>query len=285
MKNMFRAIPLPLYQAPDAPGANVDPQDPPVDPKLAADPPAANPPAADPPVDPQAPGGTEKPDGRKNPWYLKRIADEAERARLAETRAADAEALAARLQAGKEPPAVDPARTASPAAAPAQDFNAAVRTEAQRLRLAEESTAVRSTGLREFGAAFLEDLNILTAIGATGDEIVLDLLAVDKPNAHKILANLAKDPEQAASLVGMDSRRRIAELTRMADAIAPKTENALTPKTPVVPPKQVSRAPAPPPPVDPSASKTVDWRSDDADDATFSKGWEENTAKRANLRR
>jgi hypothetical protein len=281
--NIFRAILLPLYQAPDTP---VEPViDLPLDPATIAA--AGDPPAPDPQPDPAAPPAGDpdpKPDGRKNPWYLKRIADEAEARRQAEQRATDAEALAARLQAaGKDPAAADPK---TPAQQP-RDFDAAVRTETQRLRMQDDSAAVRDAGLKEFGTDFNQTLGILTAIGATNDDMVLDLLAVDKANAHKILANLAKDPEKAASLVGMDSRRRIAELTRMADAIAPAAKPVpADPKAPVVPPaKQVSKAPAPAPPVDPSASKTVDWRSDAASDAEFSKGWDDNIAKRANTRR
>jgi hypothetical protein len=280
--NIFRAIPLPLYQAPDVPVDLVDA--PPVDPALSSAP-SADPPAPDPALsDPPAADNAPKEDGRKNPWYLKRIADEADARRAAEQRAADAEALAARLQAGNNPPPADP----KPPTQQPQDFNAAVRTEAQRLRLADDSTAVRDAGLREFGTDFNQSLSILTAVGATNDDMVLDLIAVDRANAHKILANLAKDPEKAASLVGMDSRRRIAELTRMADAIvAPKSADPApkAPAPPAPPAKGVSRAPAPPPPVDPSASKTVDWRSDEVSDEEFSKGWEANTAKRANLRR
>ena len=213
---------------------------------------------------------------------MKRISDTTERAQAAEQRAADAEALAARLQAGKDPPAADPARPVPPSPA-SPDFNTAVQREAQRQRLAEDSSAVRDAGLREFGGDFGQSLSILTAIGATNDEMVLDLLAVDKPNAHKILANLAKDPEKAASLVGMDSRRRIAELTRMADAIAApaKTDGTPAPKPGAAPAKGISKAPPPPPPVDPSASKVTDWRADEASDEEFDRGFKEMMAKRS----
>lgn len=271
---IFRSIRLPFYQAPDAsPGGSDGEPAPASENVLGAEPPAPEPPDPEPPA-PEP----EKADGRKNPWYLKRIADEAEARRVAEQRATDAEALAARLQAGKELPAGDPPR-ATPQQ-PNQDFNAAVRSEAQRIRLSEDSSAVRDAGMREFGNNFGQSLSILTAVGATSDDMVLDLIAVDKANAHKILANLAKDPEKAASLVGMDSRRRIAELTRMADAIvAPKSETQ-APKA-AAPGKQVSRAPAPPPPVDPSSSKTVDWRSDEASEEEFQRGWEAENAKRS----
>ncbi len=274
--NLFRVNRLPLFQAPDAPaGDAIDPAAPPVDPALSADPPS-DPPNPDIQLDPPAP--EPKIDGRKDPWFLKRIADESARARAAEQRASDAEALAARLQASGNPPVADPPRVPN---LPPEDFNASVRAEAQRMRLSEDSTAVRDAGLKEFGAEFGQSLGILTAVGATSDDMVLDLIAVDKANAHKILASLAKDPEKAASLVGMDSRRRIAELTRMADAITAPTSSTPAPKPGATPPKQVSRAPNPAPPVDPSASKTVDWRTDDASDEEFDRGFKETMAKRS----
>lgn len=276
----FRVNRLPLYQAPDAPGETIDPPaggvvDPPV-----VDPAAAvvDPPAQD---DPPAPAGEHGNKG-KSPWFLTRISQEAERARVAEQRALDAEALAARLQAGGNPPAADAPRVPPPAAG---DFNTAVQREAQRLRLTDDSTAVRDAGFKEFGGDFGNSLSILTAVGATSDDIVLDVLAVDKPNAHKIFANLAKDPEKAASLVGMDPRRRIAELTRMSDALAPKpaADAASAPK-PAAPAKGISKAPPPPPPVDPSASKTIDGYSDEATDDQFTAQFNERMKARATRR-
>lgn len=281
--NFFRVNRLPLYQAPDAPGATIDPPaggvvDPP-----AADPAAAavvDPPALDDPQPDPAPAGEHGNKG-KSPWYMKRLADETEARRQAEQRAVDAEALAARLQASGNPPAADAPRAPAPAAG---DFNTAVQREAQRLRLADDSTAVRDAGFKEFGGDFGNSLSILTAIGATSDDIVLDVLAVDKANAHKIFENLAKDPEKAASLVGMDPRRRIAELTRMSDALAPKAAAAPAAKPGAVPPKGISKAPAPPPPVDPSASKTIDGYSDEATDDQFTAQFNERMKARATRR-
>jgi hypothetical protein len=208
---------------------------------------------------------TEAEDKRKNPWFLKRISAEAEARRIAEQRAADAEAMLERIQKGGDAPPATPAPNAP-------DFQTAVQREAARLRLAEESTAIRDAGYREFGRQFGDSLAVLNAAGAVSDDIVLDLIAVDKPNAHKILANLAQDPERATALAAMDPRRRTAELTRISMAANATTTPA--PKTPAAPAaKQVSKAPAPPPPVEPSASKTVPWYSDDASDAEFDKGF------------
>ena len=213
-------------------------------------------------------------DKRKNPWFLKRISAEAEARRAAEQRASDAEAMLERMQAGKDEPKPAPN---SP------DFQSAVHREAARLRLAEDSTAIRDAGFKEFGQSFSDNLAVLNAAGAVSDDIVMDLIAVDKANAHKILAQLANDPEKAAALASMDPRRRTAELTRisMANTPAPATPSA-APKAPLA--EQVSKAPPPAPPVEPSASKTVDWRTDDADEETFNAGFKDMMAKR-NVRR
>lgn len=217
----------------------------------------------------------EQEDKRKNPWFLKRISETTERARIAEERAAAAEALAERLQAGKDmPPATPPANS--------PDFQTAVQREAQRMRLAEDSTAIRDAGYREFGAAFGDNLAVLNAAGAVSDDIVLDLIAVDRANAHKILATLANDPERATALAQMDSRRRTAELTRIS--MAASTPTAPAPKTPV-PAKQVSKAPSPPPPVEPSASKVIDGYADDATDEQFTKQFNERMKARGSARR
>lgn len=261
-----------MLRSPDGDGAVVDPPaivDPPVDPALAADPPA------DPTPEP----------ARNQPpkWALDRISaetakrEESDRQRdAAERRAADAEALAARLQAGANP---DPAPRPAP---PAQNIDQMVNDRAQQIRLNEDSTAIKSAGLSEFGAAFGETLAILNAVGAVSDDIVLNMVAVDKANAHKILTTLAKDPEKAASFAKLDSRRQIAELTRMSDALKADPKPVIVPAVaPAVVPKTGSKAPPPAPPVDPSASKTIDWRSDEASDDDFSKGWNERQAQRA----
>lgn len=264
-----------VHRSPDDPVAPV--ADPVVDPAVVAAIPAADP---EPPVDPDPQGdpppAADHGNKGKKPWFLDRISEEASARRAAEERATNAETLLQRLQNGKP----DPAAPVVPTVAP-QDFQTAVRSEAARIKLSEDSTAIRDNGLKEFGSAFTDSLNILSAVGATADDVVLDLIAVDKANAHKILATLAKDPEKAAALAGMDPRRRTAELTRMSmSALAPAADPAVPPK-PAVPAKQVSRAPAPPPPVDPNASKVTDWRSDEASDDEFDRGFKETMAKRS----
>lgn len=272
---------IPLYQAPEPPaGVAVEPPVPPV----------AEAPPPEPPVEPEAPPepAPEESHGNKGkkPWFLDRISEETGRRTAAEQRAADAErrlqeaqAVVERLQSAnpERPQPFQP-----PPTPPRDEIDRLASEKAKQLRFYEDTSEVKNAGLRDFGSSFENDLNILNAVGATNDEMVADVLAVDKPNAHKLLNKLASDPERAAALAKMNSRARIAELTRMTMAQAAPVEPTLpAPKTP---PKQVSKAPAPPPPVEPSASQVTDWRSDKSSDADFSRGWEENMRKRAGRR-
>jgi len=81
----------------------------------------------------------------------------------------------------------------------------------------------------------------------------------------------------------MEQGRRIAEFVRMAPLTAAQQTDK--PAAPAAPPARVSRAPNPPPPLDPGATKTIDWRSDEADDATFDAGFHEMMKKRGGARR
>lgn len=254
---------------------------PPVEPEPAPpiDPPQPEPIAADPPLepapDPQPEPPKEHGNKGKSPWFLERIAQESARARAAEEAAADLRERLARVETnptGNAPPV--------PAPQPRQgdpNFNAAVEAEAARRVLASEIAEVRTAGLRQFGSSFNQTADILGAVGAATPDFVADVIAADKSKAHVILADLAKDPELAATLVQMSTKQRIAELTRLSmAATTPPADPA--PKPPA--PKTVSRAPAPPPPVQANAKTVKDWRNAD-DDEEWNKGFDENQKARA----
>ena len=286
---------IPTYQIPDAGNAVSSDAAPPL---AAADatagslsPPApdALPPAAAEPIVEPPPAPVEPPKTPK--WMLDRITEitakkqEAERrAEAADRRAAEAEALAQRLQTNHNPPSPEGRPNTNPVQLPPippndPNFRNAVAQEAQRQRFYDDTVAVRSAGFAKFGPSFQESLQVLAAVNATTDDFIADVMATDKINAHVILEKIAKDPEKAVALANMDSRTRIAELTRMTMAQASQAEPAPAPK-PAAPTK-VSRAPAPPPPIEPSASKTIDWRSDEASDEEFTRGFEETMKKRS----
>jgi hypothetical protein len=200
---------------------------------------------------------------------------EAENARLARE-ASDAKAVAERLAGGEktapQAPAVDDAEIDRRA-----DYKLFVR----------DVQSMQAEGLKEFGPAFNERVRILEAVGAADDNFVSQVMAVDRPNAHKLLNKIAEDPERAVALVQMNPTQRIAEITRIAMATAaPKTEvkTEVKPEPKPVTTKAISRAPAPPPPVEPSSSKTVDWRTDEASDAEFDAGFKAMMQRRSAAR-
>jgi hypothetical protein len=214
-------------------------------------------------------------------WMLDRIA-EAQRNEQAARQDAqkerdgrtNAEALAARLQKGDTAPAPQP---------PQVDM-ALVNQAANKQLMDQARQQIIKDGYAAFGGPKFDEMaNILGAVGCVNDEFVADVLAVDRPNAHKTLAALAAEPETAARLASLDSRSRIAELTRITMAKAAVVEPVVV-VVPKVAPKVVSKAPAPAPVVEPSASKVVDWRADEASDEDFTKGFEETMKKRSGRR-
>lgn len=288
---------LPLYNAEG--GAAADPG---ADPTVVVDPAAAAAAGADPDpgVDPAAaPGGDPEPapaagehgNKGKSPWYMRRISEEAAaKQRLADENAALREMLAKGGTADPAAaPAADPARPAAAAPQPGSpQFQTEVQREVARQTLMRDTTEVRNAGLRDFGsAAFTETMQIMNAIGATTDDFVLDLIAVDKGNAHKMFAELSKDPERAANLAAMDSRQRIAELTRMnidmgkSPAAAPAAAPAPTAAAAPAAGRAASAAPRPAPQIQPSVTQTKDWRADNATDEEFDRGFRETMAKRS----
>ena len=261
----------------------------PIDPNAAAAEAAAanavDPAAAGGAADPGAAGGTPEPKpapvGEVVPRkvFLDRVNEETNKRRASEQalveankRAADAEALAARLQqAGAKPGDQAPAPARTGAQPQPGDFQAQVRIEAQRQRIYEDSVEVLNAGSAAF-KDFSDSLGILKALNVTNDDFVADLVAVDKANAHIILDRLAKDPTRAQTLAAMDSRRRTAELTRMAMAEQAKPAAGAAP---AAKPASVSRAPAPAPVLEGTQANVVDALTDDkASDQDFSKAWD-----------
>jgi len=263
-------LPAPVWQEPDEAGTPA-----PVDPP--ADAPVVDPvEAVETPVDPPEPPQEQRvPISVVTGLRAKSREQEAEIARLSRE-ANDAKALAERLANGNN----------QPPAPPTSDDADVDRRADFKLFLRDVET-MRGDGLRDFGPAFNDTIRILNAVGADDNSFVSQVMAVDRANAHKLLTEIAKEPERAIALVQMDPTRRIAELTRisMATAKTPVTPASTSPTTspPVskTTPKTVSKAPPPAPPVEPSASKVVDWRTDDASDDDFTAGFQEMMKRRS----
>ncbi len=248
-----------LYSPDDPAAPPADPANPPADPP--ADPAA---PPADPPADPAA--DPAKPHGNtgKVPWYMQRIHEETNKRVAAET---------ALREAITKPAPNQPAEPAAPARPAAQgpEFNQAVQEEAARQRVFADGADIRAAGLAEF-PDFAQTVDILGAIGLASNDFVADVAAVDKANAHRILQKLAKDPEKAASLAAMDTRRRTAELTRMSIAEQPKNA-AAAPAAPAA--ARPSNAPKPAPALAPGAgAPESDGLGDDVPDEVWSKNFD-----------
>ena len=137
-------------------------------------------------------------------------------------------------------------------------------------------------GYSEFGKEKFDNAsNILAALGCASADFLSDVIAAGKGDAHKILAQLAAEPEQAAMLSTLDSRGRIAELTRMQMATkAPKTEPKPADPVPAAS-KQVSKAPAPAPSLQPTATRQLPRYADELSDEEFTAQWKSSMKERS----
>lgn len=238
-----------VYRSPDDPVA--DPIEPvAVDPVLSADP------VVDPAVTDPEPAPAPKSDPTPK-WALERIGEETgkrqaaeERERVATERANALEEITRRLQAGAKPG--DPAapEPATRRAAPASD----VEQEAARLVFDRDVQRISETGLRTYGPKWADAVNILDRCNANSTDFVSSVMEIDPAKTHEIMFHIAQDPEKAVALTRMSPARRIAEITRIVDAMAdPKA--AVDPKpVPAEPKPAISRAPAPKPAVAPLAA-------------------------------
>lgn len=193
----------------------------------------------------------------------------------------DAKALADRLAAGKDPTVTPTAPRAAPVASDDEEID---RRAAARV-FARDAQTVSETGLATYGRGWVDAVSALDAYGVNSADFVSSVMEIAPGRTHEIMYQIAQDGEKAIALANMTPARRAAEITRMSMAAAPAAEvdpkvdpKPLTPKPAA---KTVSKAPAPPPPVEPSASKTIDWRGDDASDEEFTRGFNEMMAKRS----
>ena len=187
-----------------------------------------------------------------------KVREAEDRAVRAEREAADAKALAERLQANKQP------ETPAPVIPRAPSSDDDVTRRAAELNFERDAQLVSESGHKAYGPEWVEAVNALNAYGVNSVEFVGDVMDIDRGKAHEIMHAIAQDGEKAIALAAMPRARRIAEIARIAMASAP--ESKPVDPTPVkASAKGISRAPAPPPPVQSSASKTVDYRAADAD--------------------
>lgn len=218
--------------------------------------------------EPPAPDAAPKEHGNKGktPWYMERINEETNKRRQIEAQLeqerrekTEARALLERMQGGDK----DAPRTREEPT----DIDALVDARAEQKLFNSDCNAVAERGGLEIDG-FNSKLDVLRSLGAINDEFLKDIFAVDKANAHKILDSLANEPERANLMIRMDSRKRIAELTRMNMA------ETVKPAVPA-PRSGVSRVPPPKPQIDAVGDDlgATDLSNDKMSDAEWSKLW------------
>jgi hypothetical protein len=194
---------------------------------------------------------SEKPSSELPSWAWARIHEGTNKARAEAAARAKAEdenrslkEMLSRIQRGDNKDGQPAPVTSREQSAP--DFEAAVQREAQARSIRQSRDDIIRNGYTEFGQQkFDEAANVLAAFNLVGDDFISDALAVDRAGAHKLLAKIAAEPEKASRLAAMDSKSRIAEMTRMSFADNQEQKPSSQPT------RQVSKAPPPKPPINP----------------------------------
>jgi hypothetical protein len=196
----------------------------------------------------------EKPEEpKRQPWFVERIARQREQ--LAQERQ-QREELAARLaryeqqnqQQLNDPNALRQAPTP-------EQLQQMVQTEAARIAeqqvLREKLTSFDTTGRKEF-PDFVDRCNTLASLGAAENPAFMQIVT-DLDDGHRVVAQLAQEPEKAMQVLSLPPLRMAAALAKLSGQ-APK-------------PPPVSKAPPPVKPVagstrvegDPDKMSTQDW--------------------------
>jgi hypothetical protein len=253
-----------------------DQQTTPVNVEVAADPPPPEPPesapepASAPEPDPQA-TAAEHGDKRKQAWWMRELANkDAEAANLRRELEA-ANELARRLQN----PGVAGAQEIAP---PPSVTEAQIEARAAELVVKADVRDLDVRGTEKYGEDWTAAVGVLNTLGANNLAFMGDILTADKANAADLVHTLASQPEKLATLMRLPPGARVAELTRISMV---SKQLSADPKAPPGSPKQVSKAPAPPPSLNAGGKKAVAWYADDASDAEFHAGWEEMAKERA----
>jgi len=179
----------------------------------------------------------QKEDGRKNPWYLKRIGKlSAEKSELEERLArleAERAALTAPQQSDDEP--------ASPVGLSAADIERLADQKAnQKLAAQAFDKACNTTyeaGTKKHGGAFAESVKQLgAAVGPQAFRGVLEI-ATELDAGSEVIYHLGNTPDEAARIASLPPLKQASELTRLeAKLTAPPPPKKLTASPPPVEP-------------------------------------------------
>lgn len=173
-------------------------------------------------------------------WEMKRIHEETNKRREAERRAQELEEQLQKLRSGNQPD--------EPTTEPVQDIDALVDKRAQeRLQQQEFSKRVSSfdaSGASEFGREeFDQSCNLVATILDPRDvHGFMDALTDPEivPDGHKVIMELANDPEEAERILRLPPVKRTVALVKLSERLSQPAKT---------PPKPISKAPAPVAPV------------------------------------
>ncbi len=206
--------------------------------------PAATP-APEPTPDPDAPPAEADPAPKPKPWEPAALARETRLKHEARREADQLKAELALLRA-QHPP------TEGDAPPPPQQMTPdAVRTAAEQMRQQERYEEARTdliqTGIKELGREVWDKkTEVLAALGATENASFMEAL-VELPDAQKLVAALADDPDRLTTLLAKRPTAMAAEMGRMtAELAAPPKPKALSDvAAPIAPVRRGGTTPAP----------------------------------------
>lgn len=200
------------------------------------------------PDEPETPAEPEKTEAEKQPWFMKRIHQQsakiADLARQVESQAREREALEARIAGNGDQQPGQPDKPMTPADIDRLvDLRAQEQARIQTFNQACDKTA--EVGAREF-PDFKQAVGTLQALGMMQPETVQVVLDAAGENAHKVLYQLGKNPEEAERVLSLSPIKMAVELSKLG-ASAPGKQ-----------PPPLSKAPDPIKPISGNAVVTPD---------------------------
>lgn len=185
-------------------------------------------------------GESESQKRNKLPWYQKRINEETNRRRELDRKLQEYEAEIQRLKSGTQPDTTAVDQT--PDIETLVDRRAQEKLQQQALQ--QRTNAFDATGAKEFGRETFDESCNLVASLLDPREITSFMDVLTDPeiiqDGHKVVVELANDPEEAERILRLPPVKRTAALLRLADRISQPLKPALKP---------ISKAPAPVAPV------------------------------------
>lgn len=261
----------PITAAPAAdptPTPEIDPNTTPVAPEPVVE-------GAEPVAVAPAEGAIAEPTPIKKPWFTERIGELTKNWRETERKLTDSDRKAAALEAelaiyrSGAPPADGAVPVATPvAAAPASaDFEKAVAAEATKRAAAtifqQKAQKWLDNGVKDF-KDFNDRCAVVADLGAQDRPEFMQLVTDPEiiPDGHKVVAQLADQPEEAARILRLPATQMAAALTKFA------MQNMNKP----APTKPISSAPAPITPIDGTA-RASDEITGEEDMGAFAAKW------------